>query len=134
MKKLENSVVLVEGKKDQYALEPYVTVRRKAGSKTRHNTCSEAAVGGGKIVQISAGRLKTAGERLAKEGIQSVIILTDRDSAGEELAMRASDELRGYGITCDLETRKRLMAILRLSFVENFEKKYIEKIQEIDEN
>jgi len=114
MEKLENSVVLVEGKKDQYALEPYVR--------------------GGKIVQISAGRLKTAGERLAKDGIQSVIILTDRDSAGEELAMRASDELRGYGINCDLETRKRLMAILRLSFVENFEKKYIEKIQEIDEN
>ena len=114
MKKLEKSVVLVEGKKDQYALEPYVR--------------------GGKIVQISSGRLKTAGEKLAKEGIQSVVILTDRDSAGEELAMRASDELRGYGIASDLETRKRLMAILRLSFVENFEKKYIEKIQEIDEN
>jgi len=113
MEKLKNAVVLVEGKKDQYALEPYVR---------------------GTVLQISSGRLKGACEKAAKMGVQKAIVLTDRDDAGEELAKMANDELRSCGISADLDTRKRLMAILRLSFVENFDKKYEKKLKEIEEN
>ena len=134
MERLEGAVVLVEGKKDQQALEPYVTGRGKAGSKTRQKTCSGLSVREGGVVQISGGRLRSACEEAARRGVRKAIVLTDRDKAGEELAKRAREELEGCGIAADLETRKRLMAILRLAFVENFQKKYEEKRKEIEEN
>jgi|GEM_PF-452535 len=113
MEKLKDSIVLVEGKKDQFALEPYVR---------------------GRVLQISGGRLRGACEKAAEMGAREAVILTDRDNAGEELARMASDELRSCGINADLDTRKKLMAILRLTFVENFDKKYEEKLKEINEN
>lgn len=120
MEKIRDAVVLVEGKKDEQALGPYMK--------------------GGKILQAS-GKLRSACEKaaLALGGApgkknQEVVVLTDRDSAGEELARMAEEELAGHGIRADLETRKKLMAILRLAYVENFEKKYEEKMKELEEN
>ena len=113
MEKLKDAVVLVEGKKDERALEPYVR--------------------GGKILQAS-GRLRKACERASQEHVRKVVVLTDRDKAGEELAKMAVEELGRYGIHADLETRKRLMGMLKLADVENFGKKYEEKMKELEEN
>ncbi|MBD3398427.1 hypothetical protein GF412_04350 [Candidatus Micrarchaeota archaeon] len=113
MEKLEESVVLVEGKKDERALAPYIKE--------------------GRILQAS-GKLRTACERASGEHVKEVVVLTDRDKAGEELARMAEEELGRYGIRADLETRKRLLAILRITHVENFAKKYEEKKQELEEN
>ncbi len=112
MEKLGDAVVLVEGKKDQYALEPYAK----------------------EIFQISSGKVRSACEKVSETGVREAVVLTDRDKTGEELAKFASEELERYGIRADLETRKRLMGILRLTYVENFGKKYDEKMKEFEEN
>ena len=114
MGKLKDAVVLVEGKKDEHALEPYVR--------------------DGKILQASSGRLRKACERASELGAREVLVLTDRDKAGEELAKMAKDELEGHGIRANLEVRKTLIAMLRLATVENFGKKYEEKMKELEEN
>lgn len=114
MEKLEDSVVLVEGKKDLHALEPYVRE--------------------GNILLASSGRLRKACEKASLMGVRKAVVLTDRDEAGEELAKMAGSELERHGIRGDLEVRKRLMAMLRLTYVENFGKKYEEKMKELEEN
>jgi len=114
MEKLKDAVVLVEGKKDEQALEPYVR--------------------DGKILQAASGRLRKACERASELGVREVVVLTDRDKAGEELAKMAKAELEGHGIRANLEVRKTLMAMLRLAYVENFRKKYEEKMKELEEN
>lgn len=114
MEKLKDAVVLVEGKKDERALEPYMR--------------------DGKILQASSGRLRKACEKASELGVREVLVLTDRDKAGEELAKMATDELKRHGIRANLDVRKTLMAMLRLATVENFEKKYEEKIRELEEN
>ncbi len=106
--------MLIEGKKDQQALEPYMK--------------------NGVVLQISSGRLRKACESAGRMGVCEAVVLTDRDKTGEELAKMAKGELESCGIRADLETRKKLMAILRLTFVENFGKKYLEKIKEIEED
>ncbi|MCP4647905.1 MAG: toprim domain-containing protein [bacterium] len=113
MEKLKDAVVLVEGKKDEQSLEPYVR--------------------NGKILQAASGRLQKACERASELGVREVVVLTDRDKAGEELAKMAKDELERHGIRADLDVRKTLMAMLRLAYVENFGKKYEEKIKELEE-
>ena len=119
MEKIEDAVVLVEGKKDEQALGPYMKK--------------------GKILQAS-GKLRSACEKAALalgapgKKNREVIVLTDRDRAGEELAKMAEEELAGHGIRADIETRKKLMAILRLAYVENFGKKYTEKMEELEES
>ncbi|MBD3390169.1 hypothetical protein GF415_04440 [Candidatus Micrarchaeota archaeon] len=120
MERLRDSVVLVEGKKDERALEPYME--------------------SGKILK-AAGRLETACRRASeifsncrgKAGGEAIVLM-DRDSAGEELAVITKGELEANSIKADLETRKRLMAILRLTHIENFGKKYTEKLEELKEN
>jgi 5S rRNA maturation endonuclease (ribonuclease M5) len=114
MKKLEDAVVLVEGKKDKRALEPYV--------------------GKGEILLASSGRLLKSCERASELGAREVVVLTDRDTSGEELAKMAKNELERHGIRANLEMRKMLMAVLRLAYVENFEKKYEEKMRELEDN
>lgn len=114
MEKLERSVVLVEGKKDERALIPYMRE--------------------GTILQISSGRLRSACEKAAQMDAKEAIILTDRDKAGEELSALAENELRANGISPNMETRRRLLGILMLTYVENFGKKYEEKLNELTEN
>ena len=114
MEKLEDAVVLVEGKKDERALEPYVR--------------------GGEILLASSGRLRKACERASELGAREAVVLTDRDKAGEELAKMAKEELERHGIHANLEVRKTLLAMLRLAYVENFEKKYEEKRRELEKN
>ncbi len=114
MEKLKDAVVLVEGKKDEHSLGPYMR--------------------DGKILQASSGRLRKACEKASELGVREVLVFTDRDKAGEELAKMAEDELKRYGIRADLDVRKTLMAMLRLATVENFGKKYEEKIKELEEN
>jgi 5S rRNA maturation endonuclease (ribonuclease M5) len=114
MEKLEDSLVLVEGKKDERALSPYMRE--------------------GRILQISSGRLRNACAKAAQTGAREAVILTDRDRAGEELAALARDELRANGISPNMEVRHRLLAILMLTYVENFGSKYEEKMKELSEN
>ncbi len=114
MEKLENAVVLVEGKKDEQALRPYI--------------------GNGRIFQVSSGRLRGACEKIAKTGASEALVLTDMDDAGEELAKLAEAELRGHGIRAGLEVRRRLMGLLMLRYVENFGKKYEKKLEELEES
>jgi len=97
----ENAIIFVEGKKDEAAIAPYAR---------------------GTIIQVS-GRVRGACERAAESGAREVIVLTDRDSAGEELAEFVRKELESNGIKADLGTRKRLFAILRKGPLENFRKK-----------
>lgn len=111
MEKLEDSVVLVEGKKDERALSPYMR--------------------GGRILQISSGRLRSACAKAAGYGAREAIILTDRDKAGEELASLAADELRANGISPDMGVRRKLLGALMLTYVENFGRKYEEKLEEL---
>ena len=106
-----DAVIFVEGKKDEAAIAPAVR---------------------GTIIQVS-GRVRGACEKAAEAGAREVIVLTDRDSAGEELAEMAKEELESYGIRADLETRKRLFGILRMGNLENFRKKYEEKMEELAE-
>jgi len=107
----EKAVIFVEGKKDEAAIAPYVR---------------------GTVIQVS-GRVRGACERAAEKGAREVIVLTDRDSAGEELAEFVRKELEFNGINADLETRKGLFAILRMGPLENFRKKYEEKMEELAE-
>jgi 5S rRNA maturation endonuclease (ribonuclease M5) len=107
----EKAIIFVEGKKDEAAIAPYVR---------------------GTVIQVS-GRVRGACERAAEKGAREVIVLTDRDSAGEELAELAKEELEFNGIKADLETRKKLFAILRMGPLENFRKKYEEKMEELAE-
>ncbi|MBI5051412.1 hypothetical protein HZC08_01505 [Candidatus Micrarchaeota archaeon] len=101
---LKTSVFFVEGKRDAGAL-------RKAGILD--------------TVEIS-GKLKSACEKCAAE---RVIVLTDLDESGDELAFLAKEELERYGIMADIELRKRIGAILNLRFFEEFHKK-LEKVNE----
>lgn len=107
----DNAVIFVEGKKDEAAIAPYVR---------------------GTVIQVS-GRVRGACERAGEMGVREVIVLTDRDSAGEELAELCKEELESHGIRAELETRKRLFAILRMGPLENFRKKYEEKMEELAE-
>lgn len=113
MEKLAESAVLVEGKKDVGALLPYV--------------------GEGRVFAASSGRLRSACAKVAALGVREALVLTDMDAAGDELALRARDELSGLGIRADLRARKKLAGILRLRHFESFGKKYEKRKKELEE-
>lgn len=88
--RLEGKAIVVEGKKDARALARL-----------------------GFSAYPAAGRRNLA----ARIGGEGAVVLTDLDSAGDELALIVKAELEPY-MHCDTETRKQLGAILDLR---NFE-------------
>lgn len=102
--KLEGKAIIVEGKRDADALG-------------RIGFSAYAAAG---KVRGIAGRI----------GGKNAVVLTDLDRSGEELALMLKDELEPY-VKCDLETRKRLGAILELRNFEDIAWK-LEKFNDVE--
>ena len=106
MDELKESIVFVEGKKDRSAL---------------------AAIGITNVLTV-AGNLRTACSKAI--GAKKVIVLTDLDRRGDELAKNAVDELQRYGINANIEYRKILGGILNLKYFEDIDKKYVKFLEE----
>ncbi len=109
MKDLKSSLVFVEGQKDKAAL----------------------AILGIKNVFTISGNLKLSCKAVSERGADRVIVLTDLDDRGDELAKEADGELTRYGIICDAETRKNIKRILSIRYIENMAKKYAEFMEKI---
>jgi 5S rRNA maturation endonuclease (ribonuclease M5) len=108
--KLDESVVIVEGKKDVRAL-------RSVGVK-------------GRLVEAS-GRVKGIVCRLSDA--DEVIVLTDADEAGEELASMLVGELEANGVRPDMQVRRDLRFVLGFRTVEEIPRKleeFREKLRE----
>ena len=104
MEELKQGTVFVEGKNDKLALVA--------------NRVESIAV---------SGRLKVVCEWIAKKpDAKKVIVLTDLDRRGNELAKAAVEELQRYGITPNIEYRKIIGGILKLRHFEDFDKRYSE--------
>ena len=107
MEELGEAVVLVEGKKDAEAMHRYVRG----------------------VMEVS-GRTRSACRRVADSGEKEVVVLTDLDQRGNELAKELEAELRSNGVKANLAARKKVGKILCLHQMENFERKYREKLEE----
>ncbi len=107
---LKESWVFAEGKRDKEAL---------------------ARMGCTNVLTVS-GNLRQSAEGL-KGNAGTVVVLTDLDRRGNELAMRAKEELEGLSIRADMETRKKLGRILRLKYFEDLARKYEEFMQKANE-
>ncbi|MBS3067112.1 toprim domain-containing protein [Candidatus Micrarchaeota archaeon] len=110
MDELKESIVFVEGKKDREAL---------------------AAIGITNVLTV-AGNLRTACSKAIDA--KRVIVLTDLDRRGDELAKRAVEELQGYSINANIEYRKILGGILNLKYFEDIDKKYKKFLEELENN
>ena len=106
MDELKDSVVFVEGKHDREAL---------------------AAIGVDNTIAIS-GRLRLVCSSMKSS--EKVIVLTDLDRRGDELAKNAVEELQRYGINANIEYRKILGSLLNLKYFENIDKKYFKFLEE----
>jgi 5S rRNA maturation endonuclease (ribonuclease M5) len=103
---LRENWLFVEGLRDKAALE-------KLGCR--------------KIKTIS-GNLRKSCEAL-DEDVKAVIVLTDIDRRGNQLALAAKGELEGMSRTADIETRRKLAGILGLRNFEDAERKYKELME-----
>ncbi len=108
--KLEGRIIVVEGKRDAEAL---------------------AHLGFGSYA--AAGRVRSLVSRVLDSETEnpkreSCVVLTDLDDAGDELALLVRSELEPY-VKCDIETRKRIGAILDFRHFEDIERK-LEKFNE----
>ncbi|MBD3210324.1 hypothetical protein GF318_02995 [Candidatus Micrarchaeota archaeon] len=110
LQKIRKGPVFVEGKKDREALE---------------------ALGVKNILTIS-GNLRLSCRKL--KNAERVFVLTDLDRRGDELAVKARDELEALSVKADLETRKLLAHTLRIRFFEEAERAYKELIEEGEKN
>jgi len=108
--KMERSVVLVEGKRDKSALE-------KLGCR--------------RVITIS-GRIRDVCESL--DGEHVVIIATDLDRRGNEMARRAREELEGCSVRADGETRVLLARILKIRYFEDAKRGFDDFMEEVEKN
>jgi len=109
---IENRVVLVEGKRDKKALEE---------------------LGCRRVITIS-GRVRRVCESLRQEA-EPIVIATDLDESGNELARMIREELEGLSLSVDNETRVHLARVLRIKHFENAKRGFdgfIEEIREMD--
>ena len=104
---LSGSTVLVEGKRDLEALKPY---------------CKEVFAVSGR----SYGYLLTLAERSER-----LVLLFDMDKAGDNLTKRLLDFFRPYS-KVDVELRSELAYVLDLVYFENFKKKYLSTVNELE--
>ena len=106
--KMRNGVVLVEGKRDKIAFG-------KLGIEA---------------VTVS-GRIRGACEILAEEK-RDIVIATDLDARGNEMARELTEELERYSIRADNESRVLLARILKMKYFEDVKRRYDEFIEEYD--
>ncbi|MFH1470822.1 MAG: hypothetical protein ABIF01_03675 [Candidatus Micrarchaeota archaeon] len=98
--------ILVEGKRDTESLERHIKER---------------------IIPVNGNPKKLA--KLLK-GEEEAVVLTDFDSAGEELLVMLSEELRSIGVKPDIECRRLFRYALGLARFEEFSRRYEELIEE----
>ena len=101
---LKNCWVFVEGQKDKKALYE---------------------LGITKVLTIS-GNLRLSCNRV--DGMK-VFVLTDLDRRGDELTLKARDELEGHSIRAELEMRKKLAYLLGIRNFENAKSAYDKLIE-----
>ncbi|OPY22879.1 MAG: hypothetical protein A4E27_01645 [Methanobacterium sp. PtaU1.Bin242] len=86
--------ILIEGKKDEEAL-------RELGIN-------------GNFIKVSGSPLKLFEiAEIAAKSSSKIIILTDFDKKGNELAKRLSEDIQRLGSHADLENRRKIMGITR---------------------
>lgn len=102
MDSLRGEWILVEGIKDRKAL---------------------SALGMTNILTIS-GNLVQSCERLSAREADKAYVLTDLDRRGDELALRARDELERHSIRADLRMRKDLAHLLKIRNFEDAHRAY----------
>lgn len=109
IEKIRHCWVMVEGKKDKAAL---------------------MQLGCPNILTIS-GNLKISCQKLEtlKPIPDEVVILTDFDRRGKQLALLAKDELEAHSIRADLKTRFELGRILKIRYFEDVKRHYDELTQ-----
>ena len=107
MERLRGSWILVEGIKDRKAL---------------------TALGMTGILTIS-GNLIQSCELLSVRKAEMAYVLTDLDRRGDELALKARDELERHSIRADLRMRKDFAHLLKIRNFENAERAY-EKLRQ----
>jgi 5S rRNA maturation endonuclease (ribonuclease M5) len=111
LEKLKGGWIFVEGKKDRKALEML----------------------GLKDILTISGNLRLSVGRLSGGKAGEVFVLTDLDRRGDELALRARDELEACSIRADLEMRKELAHILKIRNFEDAKRAY-DKLKQEGEN
>jgi len=107
---VKNSWVFVEGKRDKEAL---------------------GKLGAANVLTISGNLRLSCKEVQGKT--EEVVVLTDLDRRGDELAKKAKEELESLSIRADLETRKKLAGILKLKYFEEAARKYDELMEKMIE-
>ena len=119
LERLRQSCVFVEGKRDKIALLSL--------------GCLD--------VKTISGNLRLSADALAGEILQGkrpadapVVILTDFDRRGGQLAEMARGELESRSIRADLHTRKEIGSLLRIKFFEDFRRLYDKMIEEGESN
>jgi 5S rRNA maturation endonuclease (ribonuclease M5) len=103
---LEGRWIFVEGQKDKKAL---------------------ARLGYVNVLTIS-GNLRQSCERLNGQA-SSVVVLTDLDRRGDELAKKAREELEACSIRAEIDLRRRLAYLLNIRHFEDAERGY-ERLRE----
>lgn len=107
--RLEAATIIVEGKRDVLALQ-------RTGFS-------------GNILAINSRRAEEFAAQLATEGAESVIVLTDFDSAGRKIGKRFTEALRAHGIRVDSESAKRMRWIFGIRTIEDLPSA-VEKFEE----
>ncbi|MEW6036130.1 MAG: toprim domain-containing protein [Candidatus Micrarchaeota archaeon] len=108
---LKGNWIFVEGKRDRVALE---------------------GLGLSNILTIS-GNLRQSCAIIADRKPEKVYVLTDLDRRGDELALRARDELESCSIRADLEMRRELAHMLRIRYFEDAKTAYEKILKESEE-
>ena len=109
LRKMEKSVILVEGKRDRNALE---------------------RLGCDRVITIS-GRIRNVCESLEGEDGR-IIVFTDLDRRGNEMARKAREELEGCSLEVDCETRVLLARILKIRYFEDAKRGFDDFMEEIE--
>ena len=116
---LRNSIVFVEGKRDKAALMSLGCTDVFTISGNLRQSCD----------RVASFLDKEEGAR-SRPGAPRVVILTDFDRRGGQLAMMARDELEARSLGVDLETRKKIGSLMRVKFFEDFRRLYDKMIEE----
>lgn len=109
LEEIGTGVIFVEGQRDLVALENL----------------------GCKDVLTISGNLRYSCEIVKNRGVKSVVVLTDLDKRGDELAEEARKELERYSIKTNLKIRRKLARLLDLKQFENAYRKYEEVWNEV---
>lgn len=109
LEKMKEGVVLAEGKRDMRAF-------RELGIDN---------------VIATSGRIRSACGKLSGEE-REVIIATDIDARGKEMADELKDELERYSIRADIRTRVLLAGLLKIKYFEDVKRGYDEFIEELE--